>query len=66
MFAALQVSARRWQRMGFLRTCLVNQAILAAWACGVSPETLARWYYGRSGKGPAPMAALGDSGSRKA
>lgn len=42
--------------MGFLRTCLVNQAILAAWACGVSPDTLARWYYGL--RSTAPPAAL--------
>jgi rSAM/selenodomain-associated transferase 1/rSAM/selenodomain-associated transferase 2 len=38
------VSARRWQRLGPVRTTLLNQAILAAWFLGVPPETLARWY----------------------
>lgn len=52
-----QVSARRWHRLGFLRTCLVNQAILAAWACGVGPNTLADWYYG-----PPTAASDGTAG----
>lgn len=40
-----QVSARRWQRLGLLRTFAVNQCILTAWRCGVAPDTLAEWYY---------------------
>lgn len=41
----VQVSARRWQRLGLLRTFAVNQCILMAWHCGVAPDTLAGWYY---------------------
>jgi len=59
--APVQVSARRWQRLGFVRTCLVNQAILAAWACGVPPDTLARWYYG-----PSTVATGGTAGDTSA
>ncbi len=40
----ITVSARRWQRLGPVRTTLLNQAILSAWFLGVPPETLARWY----------------------
>jgi hypothetical protein len=43
----VRVSARRWQRHGLLRTTLLNQLILAGYACGVSPARLARWYRGR-------------------
>ncbi|HRF01361.1 MAG TPA: TIGR04283 family arsenosugar biosynthesis glycosyltransferase [Pirellulaceae bacterium] len=37
-------SARRWQRLGPWRTTLTNQAIVAAYHLGVSPERLAAWY----------------------
>ena len=40
-------SSRRWQKRGFLRTTLLNQAIILGYYCGVSPETLYRWYYGK-------------------
>ncbi|MBN2231990.1 MAG: TIGR04283 family arsenosugar biosynthesis glycosyltransferase [Deltaproteobacteria bacterium] len=39
-------SARRWQRLGVLRTTLVNRLILSGSALGVKPETLAAWYRG--------------------
>ncbi|RMF39787.1 MAG: DUF2064 domain-containing protein [Planctomycetota bacterium] len=39
-------SPRRWHRLGFLRTTWLNQAIVLAYRCGVSPERLARWYRG--------------------
>lgn len=38
-------SARRWQKLGVLRTTLVNQAILFGYRLGVPPTTLARWYH---------------------
>ncbi len=38
------VSARRWDRLGLLRTFLLNQYILAAWKIGVSPDSLATLY----------------------
>jgi rSAM/selenodomain-associated transferase 2 len=45
--AAVSSSARRWQRQGVLKTSFINQIMLLAWALGISPERLARWYYGR-------------------
>ncbi len=45
--AAVSTSARRWQRHGVLKISLINQAMLLAWAAGISPHRLARWYYGR-------------------
>lgn len=41
---AVRTSARRWERLGALRTFLVNQRIVAAYALGVAPERLAAWY----------------------
>lgn len=37
-------SARRWQRLGFMRTTLVNQLILLGFFCGLHPDRLALWY----------------------
>jgi len=37
-------SARRWQRLGCVRTTLINQLILLGFFCGLSPDRLARWY----------------------
>jgi rSAM/selenodomain-associated transferase 2/rSAM/selenodomain-associated transferase 1 len=37
-------SGRRWKELGVVRTTLVNQWILAAYALGVAPERLARLY----------------------
>lgn len=42
--AAVQSSARRWKQLGVLRTTLVNQAVIAGYLSGVSPESLARFY----------------------
>lgn len=44
--AAAVTSGRRWERLGILRTTLINQTIILAYALGVSPERLARWYRG--------------------
>lgn len=51
---AVGTSARRWQRLGAVRTMLVNQLILIGYVLGVSPQTLARWYYGKGYVGFAP------------
>ncbi|MBU3937071.1 MAG: glycosyltransferase, partial [Proteobacteria bacterium] len=40
-------SSRRWQRLGFVRTTVVNQMILLGFFFGIRPDRLARWY-GRS------------------
>jgi rSAM/selenodomain-associated transferase 2 len=45
---AVRTSARRWQRIGFVKTTLLNQLMIAAYHCGVAPERLARLY--RRGK----------------
>jgi len=37
-------SGRRWKEMGILRTTLINQLILAGFALGISPKTLAHLY----------------------
>ncbi len=40
-------SARRWRRLGVLRTMLSNQAMILGFLAGVSPERLARFYRGK-------------------
>lgn len=40
----VRTSARRWQRLGLLRTTLNNQFILLCFLLGVSPGRLALWY----------------------
>lgn len=45
---AAVTSARRWKRLGVLRTTLLNQAIILAYSCGVSPNRLAYWYRGEA------------------
>ena len=37
-------SARRWKKLGLLRTTLRNQGIIIGYFLGVSPEKLAAWY----------------------
>jgi rSAM/selenodomain-associated transferase 2 len=41
---AVQTSGRRWQRDGVLYTTLRNNMLMALYFCGVSPNTLQRWY----------------------
>ena len=50
--AAATASARRWLKVGVLRTTLLNQVIILAYHLGVSPDRLARWY--RSSKRQIP------------
>ncbi len=40
----VRTSPRRWDRIGPLRTTLLNQVILLGHIFGVPPEQLARWY----------------------
>lgn len=42
--APVTTSGRRWGRLGFWRTLLVNQAVLAGFAAGVDVNELARLY----------------------
>ncbi|MBL8817330.1 MAG: TIGR04283 family arsenosugar biosynthesis glycosyltransferase [Planctomyces sp.] len=43
---SVKVSPRRWQKLGILRTTVLNQAIVLAYKFGKSPESLAAWYRG--------------------
>jgi hypothetical protein len=40
-------SARRWQQLGILKTWLINQQIIAAYALGIPAERLSAWYRAR-------------------
>ena len=41
---AVQTSARRWLKLGILKTTLINQAVLLAYFLGSDHQRLARWY----------------------
>ncbi|WPD24998.1 MAG: TIGR04283 family arsenosugar biosynthesis glycosyltransferase [Candidatus Electrothrix scaldis] len=43
----VSTSARRWQQHGLLKTTLINQLMLLGRAIGISPQQLARFYYGQ-------------------
>ncbi len=47
--APVTTSGRRWARLGFFRTWLTNQAVLAGWAAGMDVERLAQLYAGGGG-----------------
>ncbi|MDA2932921.1 TIGR04283 family arsenosugar biosynthesis glycosyltransferase [Acidobacteria bacterium AH-259-D05] len=49
--AAVLTSARRWQRVGPLRTTLINQCVIVAFFLGFDPARLARWYHRKMGRG---------------
>jgi rSAM/selenodomain-associated transferase 2 len=40
----IRTSSRRWERLGVLRTTLINQAIVAGFALGIPAARLAAWY----------------------
>lgn len=40
-------SGRRWQKLGLLRTTMINQAVLLGYHLGLPPQTLANWYRGQ-------------------
>jgi rSAM/selenodomain-associated transferase 2 len=42
--AAVLTSGRRWQRLGVVRTTLINQLVIAAYLTGVPPDRLRQWY----------------------
>jgi rSAM/selenodomain-associated transferase 2/rSAM/selenodomain-associated transferase 1 len=43
----VSTSARRWLKLGALRTWLINQLIIGAYCAGVAPHRLAAWYRGK-------------------
>ncbi|MFN7931437.1 MAG: hypothetical protein U0Y68_26615 [Blastocatellia bacterium] len=42
-------SARRWLKLGLVKTTALNQFLIAAYLAGVAPTTLARWYRRETG-----------------
>ncbi|YAI82588.1 MAG: TIGR04283 family arsenosugar biosynthesis glycosyltransferase [cyanobacterium endosymbiont of Rhopalodia sterrenbergii] len=42
--AKVVTSARRWQKLGVIKTTLINQLIILGYYLRVSPEKLAQWY----------------------
>lgn len=47
---AVQTSGRRWQKLGVVKTTLINQTVIAGYLLGVSPDRLASWYRQRRPK----------------
>ena len=41
---AATTSARRWEKLGLVRTTVLNQVIILGYLLGIKPEKLARWY----------------------
>ena len=41
----LTVSARRWERLGYFRTSVMNLLTLLAYKLGADPNLLASWYH---------------------
>jgi rSAM/selenodomain-associated transferase 2/rSAM/selenodomain-associated transferase 1 len=48
---AVKTSARRWRKLGILKTTLINQAVLLGYFLGSNPEQLASWYKRQQGLG---------------
>lgn len=44
----VQTSPRRWVKNGMVWNTILNQLLMTAWLCGVSPERIYVWYYGQS------------------
>ena len=42
--ASVLTSGRRWQKLGVVKTTLINQLIIAGYFLGISPTQLVRWY----------------------
>ena len=42
--ASVLTSGRRWQKLGVIKTTLINQLIIAGYFLGISPTQLVRWY----------------------
>ena len=42
--APVITSARRWEKLGVIKTTLINQKVILGYFLGVSPEKLKQWY----------------------
>lgn len=56
--ARVLTSARRWQKVGLLKTTLLNQIVIAAFLLKISPERIAQWYRSQGIKHQAKVAQL--------
>ncbi|XHU96423.1 MAG: TIGR04283 family arsenosugar biosynthesis glycosyltransferase [cyanobacterium endosymbiont of Rhopalodia gibba] len=45
--AKVVTSGRRWQKLGVVKTTLINQLIILGYYLGVPPKKLAQWYRGK-------------------
>ncbi len=41
---SVSTSARRWQKLGVIKTTLINQIIIGAYILGIPPHQIATWY----------------------
>jgi len=41
---AINTSGRRWQKLGILRTTIINQLVILGYFLGINPEKLAQYY----------------------
>lgn len=48
--AAVLTSSRRWQKLGVLKTTLINQLVILGYYLGVSPQQLRRFYNQKQSK----------------
>ena len=42
--ASVLTSGRRWQKLGVVKTTLINQVVIVAYLLRVSPDLIVRWY----------------------
>lgn len=46
--ASVVTSARRWKKLGVIKTTLINQIVILGYFLGISPTELRQWYSGSS------------------
>ncbi len=54
----VKTSARRWRRLGIIRTTLINQFVILGFILGVKPDTLYEWYHGYPERMPSTTRTL--------
>lgn len=42
--ASVITSARRWEKLGIIKTTLINKAVVSAYWMGIKPSYIAKWY----------------------
>lgn len=52
--AAVLTSGRRWQKLGILRTTLINQLVILAYFLRIPLPRIAQWYRGRHSRSQTP------------